>query len=129
MQWWESSRIYLKIDDNVLPVEPGKGYDIGISDYDRTTKTEAGTTFREVTRTDIPTISVSFNCDRSMLQEMRAYRRKPSVVVDYFDPTNNGTDLKKNLMYITQYKETMLADTQDGGIWKVSFSLEDLEDV
>lgn len=130
MQWWESSKVYLKIDGNVLPVEPGKGYDLSLSDYDRTEQTEAGTKVREVVRMDIPSISVSFDCDRSMLQEMRIYRKKQSVTVNYFDPTvNDSTDLKQNLMYVTQYKETMLADTEDGGIWKVSFNLEDLKDV
>ena len=130
MQWWESNKVYLKIDGNVLPVEPGKGYDLSLSDYDRTEPTEAGTKVREVVRMDIPSISVSFDCDRSMLQEMRTYKKKPSVVVDYFDPTiSNGTDLKQNMMYVAQYKETMLADTEDGGIWKVSFNLEDLKDV
>ena len=130
MQWWESGKVYLKIDGNVLPVEPGKGYDLSLSDYDRTEQTEAGTKVREVVRMDIPSISVSFDCDRSMLQEMRAYRKKPSITVDYFDPTvSDGTDLKQNMMYVTQYKETMLADTEDGGIWKVSFILEDLKDV
>lgn len=128
MESWESDKVYLKIEDNVLPVEPGKGYSISLSDYDRTSQTEAGTTVREVTRIDIPSISVSFDCDKEMLKEMRSYKSKSSVTVKYFDPFETD-ELKEDLMYITNYKEQMLADTKDGGFWKISFDLEDLGNV
>ena len=64
-----------------------------------------------------------------MLKAMREYKSKSSVAVKYFSPTDDGTDLKEDLMYVTGYKEKMLADTQDGGIWNVSFNLEDLGNV
>lgn len=128
MESWESDKVYLKIEDNILPVEPGKGYSISLSDYDRTSQTEAGTTVREVTRIDIPSISVSFDCDKEMLKEMRSYKSKSSVIVKYFDPFETD-ELKEDLMYITNYKEQMLADTKDGGFWKISFDLEDLGNV
>lgn len=128
MEYWESDKVYLQIENNVLPVEPGKGYSLGLSDYDRTSQTEAGTTIREVTRMDVPSISVSFDCDVKMLKEMKSYKSKPSVLVKYFDASSeNG--LKEDVMYVTNYKEQMLADTLDGGIWKVSFNLEDLGNV
>ena len=128
MEHWQSDKVYLKIENNVLPVEPRKGYSLSLSDYDRTSQTEAGTTVREVTRADIPSISVTFDCDKEMLTEMRGYKSKASVSVKYFDPSETN-ELKDDLMYVTNYKEQMLADTRDGGIWKISFDLEDLGDV
>lgn len=121
-----SEKVYLKIEDNVLPVEPNKGYVLNLSDYEKTSSTEAGTKVREVTRTNIPNISVTLECDVEMLTEMRSYKSMPSVSVKYFDPV---AGLKENIMYVNGYKETMLADTEDGGFWKVEFNLEDLCDV
>lgn len=121
-------KIYLKIDNDVLPVEPNKGYSLSLSDYDNVNKTEAGTSIREVTRVDIPSISVSFDCDAEMLRDMRKYKSKASVSVEYYDPSKSG-DLNKDEMFVTGYSEQMLADTDDGGIWRVKFNLEDLGNV
>lgn len=130
MEHWQSEKVYLEIENNVLPVEPGKGYTLSLSDYDRTDQTEAGTVIREVTRIDIPSISVSFDCDVEMMKEMRSYKNKASLQVKYFDVLSNSDDgLSSTKMYITNYKEVMLADTNDGGIWRVTFDLEDLGDV
>ena len=95
---------------------------------DNVNKTEAGTSIREVTRVDIPSISVSFDCDAEMLRDMRKYKSKPSVLVEYYDPSKSG-DLSEDEMYVKGYSEQMLADTDDGGIWRVKFSLEDLGNV
>lgn len=119
-------KVYLKIDNNILPVEPNKGYTLNLKDYDRKDTTEAGTVVREVTRLDIPSISVTLECDVEMLKEIRGYKSKSSVAVNYFSPS---TGLSLDTMYVDGYKETMLADTEDGGIWKVEFNLEDLGDV
>lgn len=124
----ESDRIYLQIENDVLPVEPGKGYTLSLTDYAHIEQTEAGTTIREVTRVDIPHISVGFECDVEMLRDMRRYKKQISLNVKYFNPTNpDGLD--SDLMYITNYKEQMLADTEEGGFWKIGFDLEDLGDV
>lgn len=128
MVYDDSDKIYLQIENNTLPVEPSKGYTLNLSDSDRKDTTEAGTTIREVTRLNIPSISVTLECDVAMLKELRRYKSKSSVSVKYFDPMAEG-DLKNAVMYLDGYKETMLADTEDGGFWKVEFSLEDLSDV
>lgn len=128
MVYDDSDKIYLQIENNTLPVEPDKGYTLNLSDSDRKDTTEAGTTIREVTRLNIPSISVTLECDVVMLKELRRYKSKSSVSVKYFDPMAEG-DLKNAVMYLDGYKETMLADTEDGGFWKVEFSLEDLSDV
>lgn len=128
LEWWESDKKYLVINDETLPVEPSKGYTLDLSDYERVDKTEAGTSTRILTRSGIPSISVKFDCNKEMLQTMRSFRALASVTVQYFDPDATN-ELKTSLMYVTEYQETMLADTRDGGIWSVSFKLEDLEDV
>lgn len=127
-----SDKIYLQVDDVVLPVEPKRGYTVNLSDSELVSETEAGTHRRTVYRNGVPSIAVKFWCDLEMLQQMRTLKNKTSVLVKYFDPLENpdtdGNRLVKNLMYITDYKEDMLADTDELGIWSVSFDLEDLSD-
>lgn len=121
-------KVYLKINGNVLPVEPEKGYTLSLQDSDSTNQTEGGTTVRDIVRMNIPSISVSFDCDKEMLLEMRSYKAEPSLDVEYFDPVEIN-ELQKDSMYVTSYSEKMLADTEDGGIWRVTFNLEDLGNV
>lgn len=126
MEWWESEVVYLKINDDILPVEPHKGYEVDFKNYENVNKTEAGTTVRDLVRSGIPIISVNMECDKYMLTNMRRYNQQISLDVYYFSPYNV---LEHNIMYMSSYKEKMLADTNDGGIWSVSFILEDLESV
>lgn len=125
-----SDRIYLQINSTVLPVEPKNGYTLDLDDSELVKETEAGTFRRSVYRNGIPSIKVSFGCDLEMMQTLRGFKNQTSVTVRYFDPLatadSQGDRLVTELMYITNYKEKMLADTADGGIWTVSFDLEDL---
>lgn len=125
MEHWESGMVYLKINDDILPVEPHKGYEVSYSSYETTNKTEAGTTTRDVVRTNIPSISVNFECNQEMLQDMHRYRDELQLDVYYYDPYKI---FKHNKMFLTNYREKLLGDIK-GGIWQVSFTLEDLEDV
>lgn len=128
-QWWESDKVYLKIGDTALPVEPNKGYNLSLDDFDHINTTEAGTKMREVIRMNIPTITVSFECDTEMLQSMRTYKSAASVTVSYYDPSDTVDGLAQATMYVTNYNEVMLADTSSGGIWRVNFKLEELDSV
>ena len=125
-----SDRIYLQINSTVLPVEPKNGYTLDLNDAELVKETEAGTYRRTVYRNGIPSIKVSFGCDLELMQTMRGFKNETSVTVRYFDPLatadSQGDMLVTELMYVTNYKEKMLADTADGGIWTVSFDLEDL---
>lgn len=131
MAKWGTDKTYLKINNNPLPVEPDKGYTITILDYEQVDETEAGTSVRNLVRTDIPFISVKFMCDKKMLKELREFKVSLSLDVYYFDPTVgvNEDNLKYALMYITNYSEVFKADTKDGGIWSVSFDLKFLDEV
>lgn len=125
-----SDRIYLQISSTVLPVEPKNGYTLVLNDAELVKETEAGTYRRTVYRNGIPSIRVSFGCDLEMIQTMRGFKNEASVMVRFFDPLatadSQGDRLVSELMYVTNYSEKMLADTADGGIWTVSFDLEDL---
>ena len=125
-----SDRIYLQINSTVLPVEPKNGYTLDLDDSELVKETEAGTFRRSVYRNGIPSIKVSFGCDLEMMQTLRGFKNQTSVTVKYFDPLatadSQGDRLVTELMYVTNYKEKMLADTAEGGIWTVSFDLEDL---
>lgn len=124
---FDTGVVYLKINDIVLPVEPHKGYDVSYEDYTGVdSKTEAGTRIRDVVREGIPTISVSFDCNLEMLNQMRHLKRLSYLDVEYFDSGSPAIGLIQDTMFIHGYKESLLGDTEDGGIWKVSFSLEDL---
>lgn len=124
---WGTDKTYLKIDGNIIPVEPSKGYTLNLGDYEQVDKTEAGTSVRNLSRSGIPSISVSLDCNKTMLTLYRQLRKKLSVDVYYYDPEGNN-DLAYDLMYITNYNEKFLADINGGGIWNVTFNLEDLED-
>lgn len=126
MEWWDSEVVYLKINDDILPVEPHKGYEVDFKNYEVINNTEAGTKTRNLVRSGIPTISVNLECDKVMLTDMRRYNKQLSLDVFYYSPYNV---LEHEIMFMTNYREKMLADTTDGGIWGVSFVLEDLESV
>lgn len=126
MEHWESEVVYLKINDDILPVEPHKGYEVDFDDYQSVNKTEAGTSIRDLVRGNIPRITVNFQCNREMLQDMRRYKNAVSLNVYYYSPYKI---MEHNIMFVSSYKEKLLADTNDGGIWQVGFVLEDLESV
>ena len=125
-----SNKVYLSINNVVLPVEPHRGYDMSLKDADNVAETEAGTYIRSVYRSGIPKISVKFWCDLTLLQQLRSFRNATSVLVRHFDPLaeadSDGNRLVSEYMYVSNYKENMKADTDDLGIWEVSFGLEDL---
>lgn len=126
MEYWESEVVYLKINDDILPVEPHKGYEVDFNDYQSVNQTEAGTSIRDLVRGDIPRITVNFQCNREMLQNMRRYKNSVSLDVYYYSPYKI---MEHDIMFVSNYKEKLLADTNDGGIWQVGFILEDLESV
>lgn len=125
MEYFESEMVYLKINDDILPVEPHKGYEVNYESYEVVNSTEAGTKIRDLVRSNIPRISVNFDCNREMLQNMHRYRDSMQLDVYYYDPYKI---FNHDIMFVTNYKEKLLGDI-DGGIWQVSFILEDLENV
>lgn len=114
---------YLKFDDINLPLPDT--YDIDLSDVesDSSGETEAGTTQRDVVRTGVVSISVSFSVSSKWLSIFSAYARKSKIAVTYFD--TEDLESKETEMYIRGYKARLHKDTSYKGLWTVSFTLNE----
>ncbi len=119
---------YLKINGTALPVQKDD-YTVSYSDVvaDSGGVTEAGTTIRDVIREGIPSISVSIPVSLEWLKKLRKLKRQPSLNVEWLDPETG--ELSFGYMYMEDFKVSLEHDTSSGGLWTVSFSLEDLNDV
>ncbi|HUM83636.1 MAG TPA: hypothetical protein PLN48_07635 [Lachnospiraceae bacterium] len=114
---------YLRIDGTELPLPIS--YDLSLSDVtaDSSGETEAGTTQRDVVRSGVATISVSFQVSPVWLKKLSTMRKQPKLSVDFF---NTETMIRENReMYIDGFKTSLEHDTSRKGLWKVSFSLKE----
>ncbi len=114
---------YLKFNGRNLPLPDS--YDIGLSDVeaDSSGETEAGTTQRDVVRSGVAEISVSFSVTPKWLSFFSAYAKKDKIAVSYFDPET--LEARDTEMYITEYKTKLEKDTSYKGLWTVSFTLKE----
>ena len=114
---------YLKFDALNLPLP--KSYDVSFSDVeaDSSGETEAGITQRDVVRSGIVTISVSFSVSSKWLKMLSAYAKKNKIKVQYFD--TDELQLKETEMYISGYTAKLEKDTSYKGLWTVSFTLNE----
>ena len=119
---------YLKINGKALPVQKDD-YAVDYSDViaDSGGVTEAGTTIRDVIREGVPSISVNLPVSVSWLKKLRMMKREPHVNVEWMDPATG--QLSSGIMYMDGFKVSLKHDTSAGGLWMVSFKLEDLNDV
>ena len=119
---------YLKINGAALPVQKDD-YSVDYSDVVANSGgvTEAGTTIRDVIREGVPSISVTLPVSLSWLKRLRAMKREPYLDVEWLDPETG--QLSSGVMYMHGFKVSLEHDTSAGGLWTVSFRLEDLDDV
>lgn len=119
---------YLKINGKALPVQKDD-YSIDYNDViaDSGGVTEAGTTIRDVIREGVPSISVTLPVSAAWLKKLRAMKKEPYLNVEWMDPETG--ELSSGIMYMDGFKVSLKHDTSGGGLWMVSFSLEDLSDV
>ena len=119
---------YLKINGKALPVQKDD-YAVDYSDViaDSGGVTEAGATIRDVIREGVPSISVNLPVSVSWLKKLRMMKREPHVNVEWMDPETG--QLSSGIMYMDGFKVSLKHDTSAGGLWMVSFKLEDLNDV
>ena len=99
---------------------------MGLSDVEADSggETEAGTTQRDVVRTGVADISVSFSVSPKWVKLLTVYSKLPKIAVEYFD--TETLDLKEAEMYITGFKAKLEKDTSYKGLWTVSFSLKEM---
>lgn len=114
---------YLNFDGVDLPYP--MSYDIHISDVeaDSSGETEAGTSQRDIIRSGVITISVSFLLSASWLKRMSQFRKQSALLVKYFD--TEKLDIKETKMYMDQFQSSLVKDTSYKGLWKVSFELKE----
>ena len=114
---------YLEFDGKALPLP--NSYDIELSDVeaDSSGETEAGTTQRDLVRTGVVSISVSFSVSSKWLSFFSSYAKKDKITVQYFD--TEDLELKETEMYISGYKAKLEKDTSYKGLWTISFALKE----
>ncbi len=119
---------YLRINGETLPVQKDD-YTVDYSDVvaDSGGVTEAGTTIRDVIREGVPSISVTIPVSLTWLKKLRRLKREPYLNVEWLDPATGS--LSSGIMYMDGFKVSLAHDTSAGGLWTLSFSLEDLDDV
>ena len=115
---------YLVFDSVNLPLPDSYSVDLSDVEADTGGETEAGTTQRDVVRSGVATISVSFSVSPKWLKQLTAYSKRPKIAVQYFD--TESLDLKRTEMYITGFKAALKKDTSYKGLWTVSFTLNEM---
>jgi len=119
---------YLRINGVALPVKKDN-YTIDYRDViaDSGGVTEAGTVIRDVIREGVPSISVTIPVSMTWLKKLRRLKREPYLRVEWLNPETGS--LSTGIMYMDGFRVSLAHDTSGGGLWTVSFSLEDLDDV
>lgn len=122
-----AKQTYLIFDGETVPVNTDS-YSVEYSDVlsEGSGTTEAGTTIRDIAREGVVSITASFNVTVKWLKKLRAYKKKDSISVDYFDPETGEMDNRE--MYIDSFKAALSHDTSYKSLWTVSFNLEDISD-
>ena len=114
---------YLKFGYENIPTPDS--YDISLSNVvaDSSGETEAGTMQRDLVRTGVVNISVSFSVSAQWVQKLSNYSKLGKIEVSYFDTTE--LVVKNTEMYIEGFKANLEKDTSYKGLWKVSFELKE----
>ena len=114
---------YLNFNGENLPLPVS--YDMEYNDVEADTSgdTEAGTRQRDVLRSGVVSIAVSFQVSPVWLKKLSMYQKQSRIKVLYFDTTE--LDVKETQMYIEGFKSSLVKDTSYKGLWKVSFTLEE----
>lgn len=114
---------YLVFDGESLPMPDS--YEIGFSDVEADSggETEAGTTQRDVVRTGVAEISVSFSVSPKWVKRLTAYSKLSKISVNFLD--TEMLEAREAEMYITGFKAQLKKDTSYKGLWMVSFTLKE----
>ena len=77
---------YLNFDGVDLPLPASYEVDMADKEADSGGETEAGTVQRDVVRTGVVTISVSFSVTQKWLRLLTGYKQQEKIRVGFFDP-------------------------------------------
>lgn len=115
---------YLRFDGTVLPLPISYEVELEDVEADSGGETEAGTTQRDVVRSGVVTIAVSFQVTQRWLTQLTAYKQQEKISVDYLDPAT--ATMRNTKMYVDSYKTKLENDTSYKGLWTVSLTLKEM---
>ena len=115
---------YLMFDEVPLPLPDSYEVELWDVEADSGGETEAGTTQRDLVRIGVVSITVSFSVSPKWLKLLTGFKQQEKISVDYFDTEMLG--MKRTEMFIDGYKAGLVKDTSYKGLWKVSFTLQEL---
>ena len=107
---------YLNFDGEDLPLPDSYEVELKDVEADSGGETEAGTKQRDVVRTGVVTITVSFSVSPAWLKKLTEYK------VRYFD--TETLDVKQTEMFVEGFKAKLEKDMSYKGLWNVSFTLK-----
>lgn len=115
---------YLDFDGVDLPLPDSYEVDMSDKETDSGGETEAGTMQRDVIRSGVVTISVSFSLTQKWMKLLTEFKQKEKLQVRFFDPETASQ--KSAEMYVDSFKAKIKKDSSYKGLWTVSFSLKEL---
>ena len=86
---------YLNFDGVDLPLPDSYEVDMTDKEADSGGETEAGTIQRDVVRTGVVTISVSFSVTQKWLRLLTGYKQQEKIRVGFFDPETASVSRRK----------------------------------
>lgn len=114
---------YLNFDGVDLPLPDCYELEMCDKEADSGGETEAGTIQRDVVRTGVATISVSFSVTQKWLELLTGFKQKEKILVRFFDPET--VDQRQAEMYVEEFKVKLRKDTSYKGLWNVSFTVRE----
>ena len=114
---------YLNFDGENLPLPDSCEVELKDVEADSGGETEAGTTQRDVVRTGVVTIAVSFSVSPAWLKKLTEYKNRDKLQVGYFDTETLET--RQTEMFVEGFKAKLQKDTSYKGLWSVNFTLKE----
>ena len=119
-----ANKIELKINNVTLELTSDK-YEESYENVDSLNVSEAGTNLRAVTRTAIPTLSVSYICDATEKKKLDGFAHASSLLAHKWDEYSETVD--SWACFIDGYTADLIVETPTTRFYKVGFKLIDLE--
>ena len=117
--------VTLSLNGHVLELTDDK-YSESYGAVDSRNTSEAGTTLRAVTRTHIPTLSVSYKCIDSEKAFLDECDKASRLTANKWSEEDSGCLLEWDC-FMSNYSADLIVDGESHRFYKVSFKLNDLE--
>ena len=114
---------YLIINQKTFPLPTFYKLSYRDIEADSGGETEAGTIQRDVIRTGVVTISVSFNCSPKWVKQISAFKNSAVLNVKYLD--TESLEMKNTNMFLQDLSIQLVKDTSYFGLWEGSFQLQE----